>query len=70
MYSSSTKSLFWAFIIFTAITIMSGGAWLWWFMIPLTLFFWLLIDMMFLQRNMFMYEPNYNFWKEANEGEY
>ena len=69
MYSGSTKALFWAFIISVAVTILSGPAWLYWFMIPLTLFMWLLCDMMFMQRNMFMYEPNYQFWKEANEGE-
>ena len=70
MYEYRHKALFWLFLIFSAITILSGPLWVFWFIVPLTFFMWLIIDMMFFSRNMFVYEPNYQFWKEANEVEY
>ena len=70
MYSYRIKALFWLLLIFIAITILSGPLWKFWFIVPMTIFFWLIIDMMFFSRNMFMYEPNLQFWKEANEVDY
>ena len=70
MYSSSTRTLFWLTIIFTVIAIISGPLWVYWFILPLTFFMWMLIDMMFMQTNMFVYEPDYNNWKEYVEEEY
>ena len=70
MYELRHKVLFWLFIIFTVVTILSGPVWIFWFIVPLSLFMWLIIDLMFFTRNMFVYEPNYQFWKEVNEEEY
>ena len=38
--------------------------------IPLVVFFWWLLDVMFLEDGMSMYEPNYEFWREDNDTEW
>jgi hypothetical protein len=69
-YSYSQHTLFWLVIIFSIITLLSGPIWKYWFIIPFSLFNWLLIDLMFFTENMFMFEPNLFFWQEANTVEY
>jgi len=57
-YSSSQHTLFWLFIIFSVITLLSGPLWKFWSILPVTFFMWLLTDLMFFTDNMFMFEPN------------
>lgn len=64
------KALLWAFFITFAIMIVSGPLWRMWFIVPFTFFVWWLVDAMFTVRNDFMFEPNYNYWREANDVEY
>ena len=70
MLESRHYSYLYLLVILIAITILSGPLWKAWFVLDITVFFMWLADVLFLTRNMFMYEPNYNFWKEANEVEY
>lgn len=71
MYSETRhKFLLWFLAIFIVITIISGPLWKFWSLVPFTIFIWWLCDVMFTTRNGFMFEPNYNYWKEANEEEY
>lgn len=69
-YSSSQHTLFWLFIITSVLTLLSGPIWKFFFIIPFTFLMWLLVDLMFFTANMFMYEPNLFYWKEANEVDY
>jgi hypothetical protein len=64
------KALLWLLAITIAITIISGPLWKYWFIVPFTVFVIWVCDAMFSPRNAFMFEPNYNYWKEANEEEY
>ena len=64
------QALLWAVAITFAITIVSGPLWRYWFLLPFTLFVWWLCDAMFTGYNAFLFEPNYNYWKEANEQDY
>jgi hypothetical protein len=50
--------------------ILAGPLWKYWSLLPFTIFVLWLCDVMFTGRNAFMFEPNYNYWKEANEEEY
>ena len=71
MYSSYRhKSLLWLLAISIFVMIFSGPLWKFWFLLPFTIFVLWLCDVMFTGRNAFMFEPNYNYWKEANEEEY
>ena len=70
MFESRHYTYLYLLVILIFITIVSGPLWKAWFIAPFVVFMIMLSDMMFLSRNMFMYEPNYNFWKEANEVEY
>ena len=70
MYESRHYTMMYLLVILIAITILSGPLWKAWFIAPFTVFMLLLADMLFMTRNMFMYEPNYNFWQEANEIQY
>ncbi len=71
MYSEPRhKALLWAFAISVGIMIVSGPLWRYWSLLPIFIFIWWLCDAMFTTRNGFMFEPSYNYWKEANEVEY
>jgi len=50
--------------------ILSGPLWKYFSLLPITIFVWWLCDAMFTGRNAFMFEPNYNYWKESNEVDY
>lgn len=64
------KALLWLFFITLAIMIVSGPLWRYWFIVPFLVFIVWMCDAMFTTRNDFMYEPNYNYWREANDVEY
>ena len=68
--TSSQRGLLFTLVIFIAITIISGAYWKYWFVPTLWIFFWWLSDCMFLEPGMFLYEPNLDYWKEANEEDY
>ena len=68
--TSSQKSLLFLLVIMIFITIISYEYWKYWFVPTLWIFFWWLADCMFLENGMFLYEPNLDYWKEANEEEY
>jgi hypothetical protein len=71
MYSSYRhQALLWLFAITFAIMILSGPLWKYFSLLPITIFVWWLCDAMFTGRNAFMFEPNYNYWKESNEVDY
>ena len=71
MFSSYRhQALLWLIAITLFITIVSGPIWKYWSLLPFTLFVLYLCDVMFTGYNAFMFEPNYNYWKEANEVEY
>ena len=71
MYSEVRhKLLLWAFAISILIMILAGPLYRYWSLLPITIFIWWLCDVMFTTRNGFMFEPNYNYWKEANDVEY
>ena len=63
-------SLFVAFVLAVALTILSWDNWKYFVIIPISVFMWLLTDLMFFGHNTFMYEPNLHYWKEANEEEF
>ena len=68
--TTSQKSLLFLLVIMIFITIISYEYWKYWFVPTLWIFFWWLADCMFLENGMFLYEPNLDYWKEANEEEY
>ena len=68
--TSSQKSLLFLLVIMIFITIISYEYWKYWFVPTLWIFFWWLADCMFLEEGMFLYEPNLDYWKEANEEDY
>lgn len=68
--TSSQKSLLFLLVIMIFITIISYEYWKYWFVPTLWIFFWWLADCMFLEDGMFLYEPNLDYWKEANEEDY
>jgi len=71
MYSEPRQK-FLLYLLFIAIfiTVLAGQYWKFWFILPFSIFVWWLCDAMFFTRNMFMYEPNYHYWKEANEEDF
>jgi hypothetical protein len=64
------QALLWLLAISILVMILAGPLWKFWFILPFTIFIMWLCDVMFTGRNAFMFEPNYNYWKEANEEEY
>ena len=56
--------------IATFVTIISGQFWKFFFIFPLTIFFVWIVDVLFFTKDMFIYEPNFDYWKEATEEEY
>ena len=57
--------------VLIAITIFSGEYWKYYFVLPLTAGMVYLLDVMFFGYNdLFMYEPNYAAWTEANTEDY
>ena len=68
--TSSQRGLLFLLVIMIAITIMSWQYWTYWIVPTIWVFFWWLSDVMFLERGMFLYEPNLDYWKEANEEDY
>jgi hypothetical protein len=50
--------------------ILSGPLWRFWSIVPFSLSVFWMCDVMFTARNSFMFEPNYNYWREANDEEY
>ena len=68
--TASQRTLFYLFLISVFVTVLSWAYWKFFFTIPLVFFFWWLMDVMFLEDGMFMYEPNYEFWREENDTEW
>ena len=66
----SQYSLFVLLIFAIAIYILSWDYWKYYFLFPFTLFIALLVDCMFAGHNAFMYEPNLQYWKDANEEDF
>ena len=71
MYSSYRhQAMLWLIAITLAIMILSGPLWKYWSILPFSLTVLWMCDAMFMGRNSFMMEPNYNYWREANEVDY
>ena len=68
--TSSQRGLLFLLVIMIFITIIAHEYWKFWFVPTLWIFFWWLADCMFLEEGMFLYEPNLDYWKEANEEDY
>ena len=58
------------FLIAIFITVLSWAYWKFFFMFPLIFGMWWILDVMFFEDDMFMYEPNYEFWREDNDTEW
>lgn len=68
--SCSQWTLMVLLVLAIALDILSWDLWKFFFIIPFSLFIWLICDCMFTGHNAFMFEPNLHYWKEANEEEY
>jgi len=82
--TASQKILIYLFILFLAITLVSGpDYWQMWSILPITFFMlWLaskyfsfyiynmIIDVMFMDDSQYNYEPNYDNWKAKNQPDY
>ena len=66
----SQRTLFYLLLVAIFITVLSWAYWKFFFVFPLVIFFWWLLDVMFLEDGMFMYEPTYMFWREENDAEW
>jgi len=64
------KAQIYLFIVLVFITIASGEYWKQWFVLPFSVFFLYIVDLMFFNEADYMYEPNYYNWKDANEVDY
>ena len=70
IYEGKERVMLSLFIMSLIITILSWAYWMYWAILPISIFFLYLCVSMFETRNMFMFEPNLHYWKEANEEDY
>ena len=66
----SQRTLFYLFILSIFVTILAWEYWKFFFMLPLVFGFWWLTDVLYFEDGMFMYETNYDFWREENDTEW
>ena len=66
----SQRTLFYLFLIMIGVTVLSWAYWKFFFILPLVFGFWWILDVMFFEDGAFMYEPNYEFWREDNDTEW
>ena len=63
----SQRTLFYLFLITIFVTVLSWAYWKFFFILPLVFGMWWILDVMFMEDGMFMYEPCYAFWREDND---
>ena len=68
--NSSQRTLFWLLLISIFITIISWAYWKFFLVLTIWLLTWYMVEVMFFEDNMFMYELNYDFWREDNDTEW
>ena len=68
--NSSQRTLFWLLLISIFITIISWAYWKYFLVLTIWVLTWYMVEVMFFEDNMFMYELNYDFWREDNDTEW
>ncbi|CDW89179.1 UNKNOWN [Stylonychia lemnae] len=69
--TAQQKILIFLIIATTFITFIAGqNLWKMWAVLPFSLFFVYLVDLLFMNDGDYMYEPNYINWKDVNEPDY
>ena len=68
--NTSQRILLYLFLVSIFITVIAYQYWKQWVVLAIVMGMWWLCDVMYFEDGMFLYELNYDFWREENDTEW